>query len=69
VAPVLKELGQAPSGSGMVRLVVPVSGGREATLLLPGRFALDAELAARLARFVGEEGVSLAAAEQLRLVG
>ncbi|WP_344697144.1 DNA polymerase III subunit alpha [Sphingomonas rosea] len=66
---VLKELGQAKSGSGIVRLLVPVTDGREATLLLPGRFAVDAEFAARLARFVGEDGVTLAAAEQLRLVG
>ena len=37
-----------PAGSGIVRLVVPVSDGRTAQLLLPGRFAVDAELGARL---------------------
>jgi DNA polymerase-3 subunit alpha len=69
VVPVLAELKRLEAGSGVVRLVVPVSGGREAVMLLPGRFAVDAELGARLARFVGDEGVTLAAAEQLRLVG
>jgi DNA polymerase-3 subunit alpha len=69
LAPVLDELCELPTGSGIVRLVVPVSRGREAVLLLPGRFAVDAELGARLARHVGEEAVTLAAAEQLRLVG
>jgi DNA polymerase-3 subunit alpha len=69
VAPVLAELERLEPGSGIVRLSVPVSDAREALLLLPGRFAVDAELGARLARLVGEDGVSLAAAEQLRLVG
>ena len=69
VKDVLAELERLEGGSGLVRLVVPVSGDREAMLLLPGRFAVDAELGARLARFVGEDGVTLAAAEQLRLVG
>lgn len=66
---VLAEFKNLPTGSGIVRLVVPVSDGRTAQLLLPGRFAVDAELGARLERFVGEGGVTLAAAEQLRLVG
>nr|WP_314444942.1 DNA polymerase III subunit alpha [uncultured Sphingomonas sp.] len=66
---VLAELRDLPAGSGIVRLVVPVSGERTAQLLLPGRFAVDAELGARLERFVGEGAVTLAAAEQLRLVG
>jgi DNA polymerase-3 subunit alpha len=66
---VLAEFKDLPAGSGIVRLVVPVSAGRAAQMLLPGRFAVDAELAARLERFVGEGGVTLAAAEQLRLVG
>jgi DNA polymerase-3 subunit alpha len=66
---VLGELQRLETGSGIVRLAVPVSGGREALLLLPGRVAVDAEVAARLARIVGEAGVNLAAAEQLRLVG
>jgi DNA polymerase-3 subunit alpha len=69
IAAVLSELKILDTGSGIVRLVVPVSEERTAQLLLPGRFAVDAELGARLSRFVGEEGVTLAAAEQLRLVG
>jgi DNA polymerase-3 subunit alpha len=66
---ILSEIKDLPAGSGIVRLVVPVSDRRTAQLLLPGRFAVDAELGARLERFVGEGGVTLAAAEQLRLVG
>ncbi|GAA4016672.1 DNA polymerase III subunit alpha [Sphingomonas swuensis] len=66
---VVAELGSCEAGSGIVRLEVPVSDGRTATVLLPGRFSVDAELGARLERFVGENGVTLAAAEQLRLVG
>jgi len=69
VAAVLAELSRLEPGSGVVRLSVPVSDGRAATLLLPGRVAVDAEVAARLARVVGEDGVELSAAEQLRLVG
>jgi DNA polymerase-3 subunit alpha len=69
VTHVLNEMAGLGTGSGIVRLVVPVSGDRDAVMLLPGRFAVDAELGARLARFVGEDGVTLAAAEQLRLVG
>lgn len=69
LGPVLKLLSTLGGGSGAIRLVVPISGERTATLLIPGRFAVDAELAARLARHVGDEGVTLAAAEQLRLVG
>jgi hypothetical protein len=66
---IMSEFKNLPAGSGIVRIVVPVSDGRSAQLHLPGRFAVDAELGARLERFVGEGGVSLAAAEQLRLVG
>jgi DNA polymerase III subunit alpha len=69
VGPVLDELQRLGAGSGIVRIAVPASGGREALLLLPGRFEVDAELAARLARLVGEDSVTLSAAEQLRLVG
>jgi DNA polymerase-3 subunit alpha len=69
VEAVLGEIKALPTGSGLIRLLVPVSGERKALLLLPGRFAVDAELAARLTRFVGEESVTLVAAEQLRLVG
>jgi DNA polymerase-3 subunit alpha len=66
---VLSELKSLPTGSGVVRLVVPISDGCEAVLLLPGRFAVDAELGARLERYAGEGAITLAAAEQLRLVG
>ena len=69
VRAVLRELAGLVPGSGIIRLAVAVSEGREARLLLPGRFAVDAELAARLGRIVGEAGVDLSAQEQLRLVG
>ena len=69
VRAVLRELAGLVPGSGIIRLVVAVSEGREARLLLPGRFAVDAELAARFGRIVGEAGVDLSAQEQLRLVG
>jgi DNA polymerase-3 subunit alpha len=69
VAAVLKEL--ARGSSGTVRVVVPVAGDREASLLLGRDFALDADLAARLERQLGEGTVELAVQSppQLALVG
>jgi hypothetical protein len=42
-----RERDRPPGGAGQRRA--------RSVLLLPGRFAVDAELGARLARFVGEE--------------
>ena len=71
VASVSTILGSARSGSGALRLIVPISEGREATLLVGRDFTLDAELAARLERITGENSVDLAVQEcpKLALVG
>jgi DNA polymerase-3 subunit alpha len=67
---VARELAGARSGNGTVRAVLPVSEGREATILLGRDFALDADLAARLTRILGEGTVELSAQEpRLALVG
>jgi DNA polymerase-3 subunit alpha len=57
-------------GTGTVRATVPIAGG-EARLLLGREFMLDADLAARLARLLGDEAVELSAQEapKLALVG
>ena len=61
----------ARNGNGMLRLIVPISRNREATLLLGRDFTLDAELAARIERITGEGSVDLAVQEgpKLALVG
>jgi DNA polymerase III subunit alpha len=66
-----RELQAARGGSGVVRFVVPISGGREAVLLVGRDFTLDAELAARLERIAGEASVGLSVQEppKLALVG
>jgi len=61
------ELSAARGGNGSVRVVTPISGGRQATLLLGREFALDADIAARLARLLGEGAVELTAVEPPRL--
>ena len=68
VALVAREL--VPEGTGAVRATVAIAGG-EATLLLGRDFTLDADLAARLTRLLGEGAVELSAQEtpQLALVG
>jgi DNA polymerase-3 subunit alpha len=57
-------------GTGTVRATVPIASG-EATLLLGREFVLDADLAARLARLLGDDAVELSAQEapKLALVG
>jgi DNA polymerase-3 subunit alpha len=64
---VARELSAARGGNGSVRAVLPVSDGREATLLLGREFVLDADLAARLTRILGEGAVELSAVEPPRL--
>ena len=61
----------ARGGNGLVRATVPVSGGREAILILGRDFALDADLAAKLERLLGDGAVTLSAQEgpRLALVG
>jgi DNA polymerase-3 subunit alpha len=71
VPAVAAELETSRGGNGTVRLVAPLSGGGEATVLAGRDFTLDAELAARIERIVGEGGVDLSAQEppKLALVG
>ena len=64
---VARELAAATGGNGSVRAAMPVSAGREATLLIGRDFRLDADLAARLARILGEDAVELSAVEPPRL--
>ncbi|MEO5809739.1 MAG: DNA polymerase III subunit alpha, partial [Sphingomicrobium sp.] len=67
VATVARELDAHRDGTGAVRAVVPLANGRTATLLLGRDFALDADLADRLARLLGAETVDLASQEPPRL--
>ena len=62
-----RELADARGGNGVIRAVLPVSEGREATLVLGRDFSLDADLAARLTRILGEGAVELSAQEPPRL--
>ena len=61
----------ARGGNGLVRFILPVSAGREATVLVGRDFALDGELAARIERISGAGSVDLSAQEppKLALVG
>ena len=62
-----RELESARGSNGVVRFVVPISGGREATVIIGRDFNLDAELAARLERVAGEGTISLSVQEPPRL--
>jgi DNA polymerase-3 subunit alpha len=64
---VARELATARGGNGSVRVALPISEGREATLLLGRDFTLDADLAARLTRILGEGAVELSAQDPPRL--
>ena len=64
---VARELEGARGGSGIVRLIVPIGGDREAVLLAGRDFALDGELAARIEAITGEGSVALGALEPPRL--
>ncbi|HET9336243.1 MAG TPA: DNA polymerase III subunit alpha [Sphingomicrobium sp.] len=67
IAAIARELAGARGGNGVIRGIMPVSGGREATLVLGRDFNLDADLAARLTRVLGEGAVELSAQEPPRL--
>ena len=71
LAAVVPHLAAARGGNGLIRATVPVSGGREALLVLGRDFALDADLAARLEHLLGPGAVTLSAQEgpKLALVG
>jgi len=68
---VLPELARARDGNGLVRATLPISGNREAVLVLGRDFSLDADLASRLERLLGDGAVALSAQEgpKLALVG
>jgi DNA polymerase-3 subunit alpha len=71
LAAILPNLAAVRGGNGLVRATLPISEGREATLILGRDFELDADLAARLERLLGEGTVDLSAQEgpKLALVG
>jgi DNA polymerase-3 subunit alpha len=64
---IARELAEARGGNGAVRAILPVSDGRQATLVLGRDYTLDADLAARLTRILGEGAVELSAQEPPRL--
>jgi DNA polymerase-3 subunit alpha len=67
IGAIARELDGAHGGNGAIRAIVPVSDGREAALVLGRDFNLDADLAARLTRVLGEGAVELSAQEPPRL--
>ena len=69
LAPVASELAGHRGGNGIVRLSLPLGDGRGATFLVGQDFALDADLAMRLERLLGEGRVELSAPPKLALVG
>jgi DNA polymerase-3 subunit alpha len=70
-ARIARELIEARGSNGLLRLVVPISSGGEAVIVIGRDFALDAELAARVERLSGEGSVDLSVQEppKLALVG
>ena len=68
---VARDLEGARGSNGLLRFVVPMGAGGEATVVAGRDFALDAELAARIERITGEGSVDLSAQEppKLALVG
>jgi len=64
---VARELTNARGSNGLVRLILPLARGGEATVIAGRDFALDAELAARIERVAGEGSVDLSAQEPPRL--
>jgi DNA polymerase-3 subunit alpha len=61
------ELASARGGNGVVRFLVPISSGGEASILAGRDFTLDAELARRIERIAGEGSVELSVQEPPRL--
>ncbi|MEO7563815.1 MAG: DNA polymerase III subunit alpha, partial [Sphingomicrobium sp.] len=66
VARIAAELAGAKGGNGLVRLVVRITTGGEASLVAGRDFTLDAELAARIERIAGEGSVDLTARRNRR---
>jgi DNA polymerase-3 subunit alpha len=67
----VRELADARGGGGLLRFIVPVTSGGEATIIAGRDYALDGELAARFERITGEGSVDLSVQEppKLALVG
>ena len=68
---IIPELSRSRGGNGLIRVMLPISAGRDALLILGRDFTLDADLASRLERLLGEGAVMLSAQEgpKLALVG
>jgi DNA polymerase-3 subunit alpha len=64
---IARELTSARGGSGVLRFLVALPGGREAVVVAGRDFILDAEVAARLERLAGEGNVDLSVQEPPRL--
>jgi DNA polymerase-3 subunit alpha len=64
-------LAEARGGNGVLRFVLPLASGGEAVVVAGRDFALDGELAARIARIAGEGSVDLCVQDppKLALVG
>ena len=69
IAQLAAELADHRGSNGIVRATLNVSDGRTATFLLGQDFALDADVAMRLERLLGEGQVELSAPPKLALVG
>jgi DNA polymerase-3 subunit alpha len=68
---IARELSKARGGGGIVRLLLPLSNGGGAIVVVGRDFTLDAELQARIERVTGEGSVDLSVLEppKLALVG
>jgi DNA polymerase-3 subunit alpha len=62
-----KELADSRGSNGLLRFILPLVSGGEAIVVAGRDYALDAELAARIERIVGEGAVDLSAQEPPRL--
>ena len=61
------ELADARGSNGLLRFIVPIASGGEATIVAGRDYALDAELAARIERIAGQGSVDLSVQEPPRL--
>jgi DNA polymerase-3 subunit alpha len=68
---IAQDLANARESNGLLRFIVPIASGGEATIIAGRDYALDAELAARIERVTGEGSVDLSVQEppKLALVG
>jgi DNA polymerase-3 subunit alpha len=64
---IARELADSRGSNGVLRFVVPLGSGGDATIVAGRDYALDAELAARIERVAGEGSVDLSVQEPPRL--